>query len=118
MVALTEKQAYAAMVLFLDRYCRNTRSSETGALVSGMHFVTDGDSFETFDPAYWHEWLEDVQTVLDASNTPEEWARFEDEYLAYKVTAPDGNVLRARLDLDHDQRSLDKRASGKQKKGA
>ena len=94
MATLSEKQAYAAMILFLDRYNRDTKSrGEIGSIISGMHFV--GET-ETFDPAYWEEWLEDVDKVLSASATEEEWERFEEEHLAYILTAPDGTRLRAR----------------------
>jgi hypothetical protein len=96
MAMLSEKQAYAAMLLFLDRFNRNTKSEgEIGSLISGMHFVAE---VETFDPAYWDEWLEDVQKVLAASATEEGWQRFEEKYLAYEVMAPDGTRLRVRAE--------------------
>lgn len=95
---LTEKQAYASMILFLERYMRNTKRGEVGALISGMRLATgENGAFETFDPGYWGEWMEDVQQVLKASETPEDWEAFEDEHLVWKATAPDGTELRARL---------------------
>ena len=93
-MALNEHQAYAAMILFLRRHNENTKSEgEVAALLSGMYIVAKGD---TFDPGYWDEWLEDVQRVLNASQTPEDWERFEEDHLAFLITKPDGTVWRAR----------------------
>ncbi len=93
---LTESQAYAAMLLFLGRYCKNTKSADVAILIGSMRVVTNGGTWETFDPGYWDEWKEDIEKVLEASKSEEAWEQFIDDYLAYKITAPDGTVLRAK----------------------
>ena len=104
MECLTEKQSYAAMILFLRRYSDNTKGDgNVTALLSGMRLATDGERFETFDPGYWYEWMEDIQTVLTASETPEKWLEFEEECLVYRVTAPDGTELVARIGKEPDR---------------
>jgi hypothetical protein len=93
MEMLTIHQAYAAMLLFLQRYYNNTQSEDVAILISGMYLIDEGS---TADPGSWFEWMEDVETVMRASRTPEDWERFFEERLAFILTGPDGTRWRAR----------------------
>src|SRR5688500_13123661 len=104
MVMLTEHQAYAAVLLFLKREYKLTGSDDVATMMSGMHLVAEDDNC---DPAYWEEWMEDVEKVMDASQTAESWEEFEEKYLAYKLMSPDGTELRARPGLPKEPEEED-----------
>ncbi|HZS77310.1 MAG TPA: hypothetical protein VFA41_11910 [Ktedonobacteraceae bacterium] len=63
MEKLTIRQAYDAMILFLENYYQQTNSDDVGALLGdlSMEIWADGSSG---DPAAWDDWLECVQKVL------------------------------------------------------
>ncbi len=55
---LTEKQAFLAMVSFLEHYYEQTKSDEIGALLGSLQLLDDEI---TADPAMWDDWLKIVQ---------------------------------------------------------
>ncbi len=55
---LTEKQAFLAMVSFLEDYYEQTKSDEIGALLGSLQLLDDGI---TADLAMWDDWLKIVQ---------------------------------------------------------
>lgn len=57
---LSIKEAYNAMIEFLDRYYEITKSDDVGSLLGGMMFLEDGS---TMDSAVWNDWLECVEKV-------------------------------------------------------
>ena len=57
---LTVKQAYHAMLLFLEKEYTLTECSDLADLLSGYRMDKDG---HTGDPAVWNEWLEAVGKV-------------------------------------------------------
>lgn len=59
-INLTEKEAYAAMYVFLVKLYERTQSDDLGGLLGDMSTTGDG---ETADPAAWHEWLQCVAQV-------------------------------------------------------
>jgi hypothetical protein len=61
MPRLTEKEAFAAMVLFLEKFYETTKSDDVGALLGSMMVLGDGG---TADPAIWEEWVECVNEIL------------------------------------------------------
>ncbi|HAZ49460.1 MAG TPA: hypothetical protein DDW76_25155 [Cyanobacteria bacterium UBA11369] len=61
MEKLTEKQAFAAMVLFLESFYERTQSDEIGGLLSDLLMSEDGT---TADPAAWDDWMECVRKIL------------------------------------------------------
>lgn len=65
MEKLSDRQAFEAMVLFLEGFYERTQSDEVGGLLSDLMASADG---ETADPAAWSDWIECVQKVL-ASTT-------------------------------------------------
>jgi hypothetical protein len=60
MKKLTEKQAFAAMVSFLDDYYQQTQADDIGALLGSLQLLSDG---MPADPALWQDWLASVQKV-------------------------------------------------------
>ncbi len=100
MATLTELQAYAAMILFLERYMGNTTAGQVADMLSAMYIVEGDKTFETFDAGYWSEWLADVEVVLKAAETEDTWNQFVDDRLVYKLTGPDGAEVRFRLGGD------------------
>lgn len=78
MKTLTELQAFAAMVLFLKQYYRQTKSEDIAIMLSDLSLLSDGS---TADPAAWEDWSGSVQEVLHAAQTDESWVRFEEEHL-------------------------------------
>jgi hypothetical protein len=60
---LTEKQAFEAMVLFLEGFYQRTQSDEVGGLLSDLLMAERGT---TADPAAWQDWMNCVQKVLTA----------------------------------------------------
>jgi len=57
---LTERQAFEAMVRFLEGVYDRTQSDDIGALSDRLIAETNA----TADPAAWEDWLNSVQTVL------------------------------------------------------
>lgn len=55
---MTNKQAFRAMVYFLERHFERTKSDDIGALLGDLLVLEDG---MTADPAAWPEWLECVR---------------------------------------------------------
>jgi hypothetical protein len=60
---LTVEQAYRAMLLFLERECVLTESSDLADLLSGYRIDSHG---HTGDPAVWDEWLDAVDKARKA----------------------------------------------------
>lgn len=58
---LTTKQAFEAMVLFLEEFYNRTQSDDVGALLGQLILLKDGS---TADPAAWDDWVECVEKVL------------------------------------------------------
>lgn len=58
---LTEKQAFLAMVFFLEKYYQQTESDDVGALLGSLQLLEDG---MTADPAMWHDWLGVINRTL------------------------------------------------------
>lgn len=91
------------MLLFLTRYSEETKGlGRVGDLLSGMRIVTGDTDFESFDAANWDDWLEDVETVLKASENEDTWEQFFDARLVFKLIAPDGTERRFKLGGDPD----------------
>jgi hypothetical protein len=59
---ITVRQAYDAMLIFLQRYYERTDSSELGGLLGGFA-VNEGDG-RTMDPAAERDWHDAVEAVL------------------------------------------------------
>ena len=64
MEKITEKQAFQAMVLFLEGYYERTKSDDVGAILSDLILLEDGN---TADPAAWDDWMKGVHKVLSKS---------------------------------------------------
>ena len=64
MEKLTSKQAFQAMVFFLESLYERTESDDIGALLGDLQILEDGN---TADPATWEDWLESVEQVLNTS---------------------------------------------------
>jgi len=62
MSTLTEEQAYAAMVHFLDQLYSRTKSDDLGALLGGMSLLPDGS---TADAAIAYDWQEAIEYDLN-----------------------------------------------------
>ena len=61
MERLTEKEAFDAMVLFLEKFYDSTGSDDVAVLLGSMMVLGDGG---TADPAVRGEWAECVNEVL------------------------------------------------------
>jgi len=66
---LTARQAFDAMVLFLENYYQQTKSDDVGALLGDLSFDIWSNG-STADPGAWSDWMECVHKVL-APDTPE-----------------------------------------------
>lgn len=62
MEKLTEKQAFKAMVLFLEGFYERTNSNDVGGLLGDLILLQDGS---TADPAAWDDWMKCVHKVLN-----------------------------------------------------
>ena len=62
---LTTKQAFEAMVLFLEEFYNRTQSDDVGGLLGDLILLEDGS---TADPAAWYDWVECVEKVLSNSD--------------------------------------------------
>jgi hypothetical protein len=60
MTRLNERESYAAMVIFLEKYYELTNSSDVGALLGSMQLLEDGTPA---DAALWSDWLQAIQSV-------------------------------------------------------
>jgi hypothetical protein len=69
MALLTERQAFEAMVLFLEDYQERGPSEDVAILPSWMS-LTPGDN-ATADPAIWFDWEKCVRKVLDEQSMNE-----------------------------------------------
>lgn len=58
MEKLTQKQAFVAMIEFLDNYYQQTQSDDIGALLGSLQLLEDG---KPADPAMWHDWVQCVE---------------------------------------------------------
>jgi hypothetical protein len=56
--ALTNEQAFKAMVFFLEAFYARTTSDDDGGLLGDLMWRKDGG---TADPAAWIDWLESVR---------------------------------------------------------
>ncbi len=63
MEKLTEKQAFTAMIYFLDQYYQQTQADDLGALLGSLQLLSDG---MPIDPALWDDWLMAVEKVLSS----------------------------------------------------
>jgi len=61
MAQLTERQAFDAMVRFLEEVYHCTQSDDIGGLLSDLLIA---ETNETADPAAWEDWMHSVHTVL------------------------------------------------------
>ena len=57
---LTEKQAYLAMIEFLDYYYEQTQSDEIGEILGSLQLLEDG---KPADPAMWEDWLKSIEKI-------------------------------------------------------
>ena len=68
-MTLTEKQAFPAMVLFLEEFYHRTNSDEIGGLLSDLLMSEEGI---TADRAAWEDWENCIQPILKSpSEIPE-----------------------------------------------
>jgi hypothetical protein len=58
---LDEKQAYSAMILFLEHYYELTKADDIGALLGSMAILEDGNPI---DIALWDEWCNAINKVI------------------------------------------------------
>ena len=57
---LTTREAYLAMLRFLEAYHGRGPTEELAILLGSLAFSADG---HTMDPASWHDWLSAVRDV-------------------------------------------------------
>jgi hypothetical protein len=58
---LDEKQAYKAMIIFLEHLYNLTKDDALGGILGSMQLLSDG---EPIDRAYWVDWLNAVNKVV------------------------------------------------------
>lgn len=58
METLTTKQAFRAMVIFLEQFYDRTQANDVGGLLGDLMIVEDET---TTDPVAWEDWLESVR---------------------------------------------------------
>lgn len=61
---LTEKEAYLAMLAFLENLYALTKSDDLAGFLGGMQLMDDGT---TMDSAAWKDWEQAVQKVKGAN---------------------------------------------------
>ncbi len=61
MIQLTEKQAYRAAQIFLEKWYDRGPTDEISIILSSMLLLSDGGSA---DPAMVHDWHESVEQAL------------------------------------------------------
>lgn len=64
---MTSKEAYKAMILFLEQFFERTGSDDIAVLLGGMMLIDDE---ETMDPAMWNDWIKAVKEVKEEGNDP------------------------------------------------
>ncbi len=107
METLTIRQAFDAMVSFLENWYQLTKADDISMLLSGLELVwLDSSTGErcTGDPAFWDDWMTCVQNML-FPQTPEHRQMLE-ELIADQTTFlgnVGGNQWYARLLLDGRQ---------------
>ncbi|AUM95028.1 hypothetical protein ACFLKB_04845 [Clostridium sp. FAM 1755] len=57
---LNEKDAFRAMVLFLEKFYERTSSDDVGALLGDLQILEDGT---TADPAAWCDWIKCLSII-------------------------------------------------------
>ena len=90
METLTIRQAFDAMVLFLERQYALDKSDDIGTLLSSLNLQVWADN-RTADPAAWNDWMESVQQVL-MPDTP------ENRQLLERLVSNQGNQLGTDVD--------------------
>ena len=70
-MALTEKQAYDAMILFLDAWWQEggKKSDDIAGLLGDMHPGLWADRSPN-DPAMWSSWLDAIERATDPAKRP------------------------------------------------
>jgi len=63
--------AYKAMIKFLDKYYKLTKSDDVGSLLGGMMFIGNSENMNTADPAAWNDWLESIEETKKAISDEE-----------------------------------------------
>ncbi|WP_008310588.1 hypothetical protein [Leptolyngbya sp. PCC 6406] len=66
MEQLTERQAFEAMVLFLEQVYERTESDDIGGLLSDLMIAANN---QTADPAAWQDWLNCIHQVASTQLT-------------------------------------------------
>jgi hypothetical protein len=56
----TTKEAYEAMIYYLEHLYSMTKSDDLGGFLGGMSLLDDG---ETADPAAWKDWMVAINKV-------------------------------------------------------
>lgn len=64
MSQLTDRQAFEAMVLFLEQFYDRTQSDDIAGLLSDLMIAADN---QTADPAAWQDWLSCVEKISPAN---------------------------------------------------
>ena len=59
-IELSTKQAYQAMLIFLETYYNTTQSNEIAGMLGSMSLNEDG---KPMDMAHWEEWVNAVENV-------------------------------------------------------
>lgn len=67
-VELTRREAFHAMVKFLEKQYQATNSDDIGSLLGGMDQEFWGNE-KTFDPALWNDWVKVVEALLKEKST-------------------------------------------------
>lgn len=57
---LTEKEAFQAMFLFLEKYYHLTKAEDVGNLLGSLMIVENG---KPLDIALWYDWLECLEEI-------------------------------------------------------
>lgn len=85
---LNEEEAYASMVIFLERYWQRSRSEELADLLSGLKWLAEK---RTGDPAFWEEWKEVLKEIQRVAYSPNSWQRWKQEnlYLHFQLPKTD-----------------------------
>lgn len=65
MESLTTKQAYIAMIFYLEKLFVLTKSDDVAGFLGSMSLLHDGT---TADPAVWDDWIESVHKAIKATD--------------------------------------------------
>ena len=57
-IQLTQRQAFDAITIFLEKYYNATQSNQIHFLLSDMDMQTWGSGNEPADPALWEDWID------------------------------------------------------------